>query len=738
MSAGAGLVLRMGGRVDWDGARWAVQGIDGASVILDDGHGTVRQVAVTRLTGDLLVDAPSAAADDQGHRPGSGSDDTGGEALGTVLAALPPEALEQVRERSRHVREVLTGYGSGSAEVPAPGEPRDAYLPARPRRDRMAEKARELGVSTKTIKRWVGAYLEGGPAGLADRRFGARSGPLARLDHRWLDAARAELDDLEEESTRWKDTVIRRIEVVLCRKYGVDGDGRCVVPLPSRATAHRALTALSQGRASFTTAKRRRSVANSPQGAYGKLRATRPGEYVLLDSTVLDVFAVDPVTHKWVRCECTVAIDLFSACILGLKLSPWSTRAVDASLVLYEVVVPNEGEYAGVPSFVVVDADQMETGRPLTHNEERRGVNQRLREMGGELPSVAPENVVIDHGKVYLSDLFLSACAAIGATVQPARPRTPTDKARVERFFRTVHEVLQNLPGFKGSDPLARGVDIESKAFYYLDELEAILREWIRDCYHARPHDGLALPERPGVPVSPRDMLNVGIARAGLLRLPASRTHIFNFLPTRWVHIKHYGIEFDGLRYNGPALTPYRDQASPYPAREGRWPVRRDPDDVRHAYFQDPADNTWHRLRWVHAPEVPAPFGEEVVAIAKALAREERRDVEPVLLRLIDDWTSGIVATRPQRIAAIRSAAARGDLKAAAVVAAPVSGDQTPEEYVYSAIALDPTPAAAVPRGAADAPPATGAPLADLDLPDEERRGPAPDQDDDIEPMEML
>ena len=37
----------------------------------------------------------------------------------------------------------------------------------------------------------------------------------------------------------------------------------------------------------------------------GRLRATRPGEYVVLDTTPLDVFAMEPVTMRWVGVELT-------------------------------------------------------------------------------------------------------------------------------------------------------------------------------------------------------------------------------------------------------------------------------------------------------------------------------------------------------------------------------------------------------------------------------------------------
>ena len=68
--------------------------------------------------------------------------------------------------------------------------------------------------------------------------------------------------------------------------------------------------------------KGKRSIAGRPQGVYGRLRATRPGEYLLLDTTTLDVFAMEPVTLRWVRAELRIGIELYCWWVTGLGLSP--------------------------------------------------------------------------------------------------------------------------------------------------------------------------------------------------------------------------------------------------------------------------------------------------------------------------------------------------------------------------------------------------------------------------------
>jgi transposase InsO family protein len=67
---------------------------------------------------------------------------------------------------------------------------------------------------------------------------------------------------------------------------------------------------------------------------------------------------------------------------------------------------------------------------------------------------MVPESIVVDHGKVYVSEHLTSVCRRMGISIQPARLRTGRDKGPVERFSRTLREdLLQALPGYKGPDP---------------------------------------------------------------------------------------------------------------------------------------------------------------------------------------------------------------------------------------------------------------------------------------------
>lgn len=628
-------MITVGTRLSSDGDRFTVLGIEAERLRL---RGSGGQTVLVH-TATLLADPSTTIL---------GADTAPVEALGPVLANLTAAQQAQLDERLAQVHELLTGYTSGSAQAATDGEPRAQYDPTLPVADRYAAKATELGVTVRTLERWVAAFRETGPAGLLDRRALRVTDPLGGVDERWLAMCRTVLAEHTDAARPTQNLLLQRVAARLAVEHG-----QGVVPEPGRRKARTVLGEISRGTNAFTgSTKGKRSIAARPQGAYGRLRPTRPGEYLLLDTTPLDVFAMEPVTLRWVRVELTIAMDLYSRSITGLRLSPMSTKSVDAALVLFESLRPDSRArtgggllpYAGLPDLVVV-------------NDEQTGGD------GQGLAGVAAETVVIDHGKVYLSHHLLGVCARLGISVQPARPLTPTDKAAVERFFRTVREqLLAALPGYTGPDVHSRGADPEGCTYFFIDELESIIREWVGGIYHQRPHGGLVDPLVPGLGLSPAEMFAGGVSRTGRLRVPARADLVFDFLPVAWRTIQHYGVEVGGLRYNGPALTPYRNRTSGFTGpHAGKWPVRYDTDDVSRVYFQDPADQTWHALVWEHHTEVAAPFSAEALAYARRLALASGRHVDArvALAELLERWDAGLVRHPAERRMAVRASQQR-------------------------------------------------------------------------------
>jgi hypothetical protein len=100
--------------------------------------------------------------------PGPSSDDDE-DLASVVLTQLSEEQCAALLEKAAHIREVLTGYRSGSPEIAEEGEPRPQYAPDRPLCERYADKAAELGVGFRTLERWVQGFQHQAEAGLVGR-----------------------------------------------------------------------------------------------------------------------------------------------------------------------------------------------------------------------------------------------------------------------------------------------------------------------------------------------------------------------------------------------------------------------------------------------------------------------------------------------------------------------------------------------------------------------------------------
>lgn len=622
------MTLCIGLRVAYDGETWTVAALSGSTVQLTRTAGSPMVMRVC----DLLA-APGFAA--------FGERAAGVAALGPVFGALDQSAYRDLREREAHVLEILTGYRRGSVELAQDGEPRKAYSPGVYLKDRYEAKADELHVSPRTVRRMVAAYAAEGLSGLISGHSRRLTSPTGRTDTRWIDAAREVLAEHVDASQPTMQLVIDRTNA---RTIAAHGDE---VKLPSKTSAQRVLREITRGQQAFsgTSAKQKRSIAGRPQAPYGRLRSQRVGQYILLDTSPLDVFAMDPLTLRWVGMQLSVALDLGSRSITGMRLSHVSAKAVDAALVVYETLNPGSRShtssgllpYGGLPDaiFVTEEADRGNTG----------------------LPGTAIETLVIDHGKMYMSEHLRSVCDRLGISIQPARVLTSTDKAPVERLFRTIREdLLAALPGYKGPDVYSRGKNVEDLAFYFSHELEGLIRDWIVNRYHQRPHAGLASSQVPGLSLTPTEMWDMLVASGGSLRVPRRTDLVYDFLRVAWRTIQHYGVEVNGLRYDGVGLEGLRGTSSPYTHVNGKWPIRFDPDDASRVYLQRPDDLSWCVLRWEHAVDIPAPFSVEALRYARRLARSDNRhlDDRQALTELLERWDAGLLANPSERRIGLR------------------------------------------------------------------------------------
>ncbi|MFI6779295.1 Mu transposase C-terminal domain-containing protein [Nocardia sp. NPDC050412] len=599
-------VLRVGDRVVFDGDEHVVVGLAGTSVRLRADSGAHQVVLAAHLMAAMdftVLDAASLPAV---------------EPFG-LLDMLPADVVAAAQRWREHVVEVDTGLPPN----PAPGaRPRDGYDPAvTSLAQRQRAKAAELGVSLRTIEGKRARYAAQGLWGLVDQRVTRTFELTGQSDPRLVEVIEEMLDAETTQSTGTRSRLIRR---VIKRVEEIHGPG--VVPLPGRSAFYVLIDRLSVGRHTFGSAVTRRQMANRPDGMFTPTFAMRPGEQVQIDSTPIDVMvlAEDGVP---VRADLTIAVDVATRSLCAGVLRPVGTKAVDASLLLAKMMVPEPMR----PGW----AASMQMASSVLPHERLLSIDARMREAAAR-PVIVPDQVVIDHGKVFVSEVFERACERLGISIQPARKGTPTDKAVVEATFTAIKTLFaQHVAGFKGANPTLRGRGVE--AVWTIGELQDLFDEWVIYWQH-RGHDALRDPAAPRRKLSPNEKYAALVAAAGYLPITLSGTDYLELLPVKWRQINDYGIRIDNRVYDSPELGRYRRQPSGLAVKRGLWEVHYDPYDLSRVFVRNHHDGGWITVAWTHLPMVAAPFADFTWRHARRLVTESGRDVtETEIARALDD-----------------------------------------------------------------------------------------------------
>ncbi len=399
-------------------------------------------------TGVLLAD-PSfrqcMATDGSAARPVAAVD------TAAMLEILPQAERDRVVALRAHLLELTTGYRSGDPATAGPGEPRAEYALSISVEERVTAKATELGVSQRSVWKYLRRWREQGLWGLVDGRSKRLSNPLVGFDHRIIDAvlaqAAAEHGLSSGSPARFRRRVQRRLDAL---------HGQGVVGLPPESTFSRKVKLLLAGRNTFGPATTREAMANQPHGVYATIEATRPGEIVMLDTSWLDVIAYDPLRDVTFPVEITTAIDIATRSLLAWRLNPRGTKAVHAAMLIADAMTP-EPMRPGWPESLRFAMLRLPIQRTLSVDERFAAAAAR--------PVIYPELIIIDHGKAFASDAVKDACRRHGITIQDCRRYKPTDKPQVEAAFNIIgSQFSQHVAGYKGHNVSYRGRDAEVEA----------------------------------------------------------------------------------------------------------------------------------------------------------------------------------------------------------------------------------------------------------------------------------
>ena len=549
--------LRIGDDLQFRGVTYRLAGFDGdVALLTSDG-----QLPVAITIGALVSDESFVVVRAKPVRRRV----TGPSKL---FESLPALVRQRSREREAHITEILDG-------VPSDAGP---DVPARPRYDvnRHSLRQRELAkhaellaqgesISIGSLQRLRHAYEQEGILGLVDQRLIRRIPVAGQTDQRVVDAILSVLEQNVQQSSGTMDRLIRQVRTHLESEHGAG-----VVPFPSRATFHRLVTRLAQGRHATGSARTRRTLSQQPNGPFGAVYPIRPGELMQIDSTPLDA-AVELDDGVVGRVELTALVDIATRSIPAAVIRP-TTKAVDASLLSARCLTP-ELMRPGWAEAASMAASALPFRSMLSIDARLAGAANK--------PVIMPETIVCDHGKAYLSNTFKNACRSLGISLQPAHPDTPTDKPVIERTLQSIGTLFaQYVTGYLGSSVERRGKNAEDQAVFSLVEIQALLDEWIVTGWQNRPHDGLRDPFTPSRVLTPNEKYAALLAVSGYVPVPLGAEEYLELMPSETRVINSYGVKIRHRVYDCEELNPYRGQKSGMKAFTGLWEVRYDPYDV--------------------------------------------------------------------------------------------------------------------------------------------------------------
>jgi putative transposase len=642
--------VRLFDLIHFQGASWQVVAQEGSSLALQNlATRRIRKLPVAELLGDdsYLPDSPDRLPS---------LDDV------AVLETLDGPVRDRTAFLHRQVVELLTGQLPDVNDQ----DPRPEYAPLLPLKDRIKAKLAELEqvgspIGERTLKRHIGACRKAGIAGLIDQRKTRQTTSTGRVDPRVVSLLEAAIFAQRNVSTGTRSRVIEHVR----RDAQATG-----LPVPSDATFYRVISNLQADRHPFGNATTRRTQANRPKRTYGRQAPTRPGELVEIDSTPLDLMVIYPDGSAG-RVDLTIALDIATRTPCAAILRPVATKSVDAAILLARSLTPlpmQPGWDASLAfSRSILPADMIPDDDQIKANIAAK-------------PVIVPESITIDRGKVFVGTTFMAACERLQISVTKAAPRTPTDKPHIERFFASINAgFTQHLAGYVGPNVVSRGKDPAAEAFWTLPEVQNLLDLWIVATWQNRPHEGLRHPAMPRRDLTPNEMYAALAAVAPSVNVALGRDDYIAMLPVAYRAIQPYGINFEGLHYDNPALHPFRSTKSGLPApASGKWEVRYDPYRLQSIFVRDHHHGRWIEAEWTLARRALAPFSLDVLRAARRLV--ERRNCSTpavdVLAEISRIQTSG--ATPQERAVSRRDSASTPVVPPAAAAATASAPEDEP------------------------------------------------------------
>ncbi|MDQ1175169.1 putative transposase [Microbacterium testaceum] len=454
-------------------------------------------------------------------------------------------------------------------------------------------------VDPRTVWRKLQGYRDFGALGLIDKRY--RTKTQRSRDPLLLEIVADVCRQADRQSTGTRGRTVDDILYAIADRYGEHPP----FDIPSNRTLDRIVSEMPRAKHLTRSAKTRASLANRPQREFQQHESPRLGEHTQIDTTKFDAEITlengSVTTRNGVeRPEMTILLKIRSRTPMAAVLRAGGTKSVDLVTLLARALTPYERRPQGArETRELVSAAWAD---PYGISQEEL---DRYRSL---VPVIFPENITVDHGKIFTSTAFTEACERLGISIIECNPYTPTGKPHVEANFGSVaEEFAQYLRSHVGRSVEHRGKGDTPHPPPTLLQAQELLDDWIAVHWMHRPHDGLRDPLRPSRALTPMETVTLLRQITPDLPIPFGREEYISLLPRQDRTIQDYGVNIGRRRYSSRRL---RDVVAVTPKAAGRkWTIRRDPFNLYSVWLE--YGEEFIPLLW-KAGDAEMPFRDEL------------------------------------------------------------------------------------------------------------------------------
>lgn len=459
----------------------------------------------------------------------------------------------------------------------------------------VAQRAKEVGVSTNTLYRWLKRYEGGGrvtdlipdKSGKSGKRLDPRVEAIIEetVQERYLDPQRRSVQDTVE------DVFLK------CR------NAKPKLTPPGESTIRRRVAAIEDKRKLSKRHGRRAAeqkydpqTGHFPDGDF-------PLQTVQIDHTKVDLELVDDVYRIAIgRPWITLAIDVYSRMCLGFYISFDSPNAFAVGSCLTRAILPKERWLA------------------------QYGVEASWPCWG------LPEAVHADTAKEFKGKMLLRACQEYDIEAD----FRPKGKAKfgghIERLMDTFAADIHKIPGTTFHNIQEKGdYDSAANAIMTLSEFETWFAQLLIK-YHNRVHSEIYTS--PLVHYEAAILGNDEQPRRGLppFVLDEERLRLDMMPFYDRATVQNYGIRFNHIDYYSDTLRRWIHALDlEHKSEKRKFIIRYDPRDMSRIYFLDPELNTYFEIPYANATRPPASFW-EIRSVVRYLKKQGVEKIDEDIL----------------------------------------------------------------------------------------------------------